>query len=221
MLDNALSDRAAFASRTVTWARENDAGTIVWYFHALDSIRHLDGDPHLDAIASALHRNRRAHVDGVEIVVQTERMSPRPGNFRAPLAAWWVDDFQLLHLDTAHRPLLDALISETHRAPIWLTAFDIESPEPIGVRDPNTGFAGQQTRVIPIVVSDELQAMTRSRAGMMNLVNGVHDSLADQFLHEARLMIRSGEATPEAVVVAALRVGWWPEKAPALLKKLT
>ena len=50
--------------------------------------------------------------------------------------------------------------------------------------------------------------------------NGIHDSLGSEFLKAVRPMIRSGEATPESVAVAALRAGWWPAKIPDLLKKL-
>jgi hypothetical protein len=217
-LDGAIADRAAFARSSIEWARQHDAKSIVWHFAAKDSIAHLDRDPHLSSIAKTLQAKGRVRVGDVEVILATKR---KHGPEELPCAAWWTDDRQLLALDSTHRPVLDAFLSQTHRAPIWLTAFELSPGVEVGVKDPDSGLAGEPTRVVPIAVSDELLNVITTRSSAMTLSsNGVHDSLGPQFLAAARGMIRSGAATPEAVAVAALRAGWWPRHIPALLQKL-
>lgn len=219
LVDHAESDQLTFATRTLQWARDNSHETIVWHFHgksSLDNLRHA----WLPSVAGALKHRGEAAIEDVKIVLATARVTEPPGSFKAPLAAWWPGDDRLLAVDSSHRPMLDALVSQTYRAPIWLTAFNVEVGEPIGVRDPDTGLIGTP-RIDPIVVSDELQELVGSGSAHMTLsTNGVHDSMAGDLLRDARRLIKSGAATPEAVAVAAIRAGWWPEKVPGLLKKL-
>ena len=85
------------------------------------------------------------------------------------------------------------------------------------MRDPRSPI---EDRVVPIVVSAELQDAVEARSRAINMTNGVQDSLAGALVSDARLMIRSGSVTAEAVAVAALRAGWPPDKVPELWKKL-
>ena len=216
-LDQGGAAREDFARASLDWARTKGHDTVVWYFAAKDSVKHLARSGPLGAIASQLHRAGRHSISGMSIILATKRM--RSGDFDAPLAAWWPSDEQILELDSTHRPLLHALVSHPWRAPIWLTAFEIEVGEPVGVQD-RAELVGEPG-VTPIVVLPELQETVSSHSRSMTLsTNGVHDSLAGPLVAALRRMVSSGAATPEAVAVAALRAGWWPDKVPDLLKKL-
>lgn len=220
LLDETDADLVEFARRTIDWAREHGYGEIVWHFAALSSVAYLDRASGLTRVAGALRRSRETTVDGVRIIVETRRTGHQGGGSFAPLAAWWPDDEQLLRLDSTHRPFLDAIVSATSRAPIWLTAFIIDMPEPVGVVGSGS-MPGDEERVTPIVVSPEVQNTIAARSkGMTLSSNGIHDSLGPLLLADARQMLRAGQTTTEAIAVAALRAGWWPEKIPALLDKL-
>ena len=113
-------------------------------------------------------------------------------------------------------PLVDALVHDASRAPIWLTMFEFTFDEDAAPRDPRC----RGVELPPVRVPEDLQELVTSYSGSMTLGNGVHDSCAPQLVKAARAFIRSGRATPAAVCVAALRGGWWPEKIPGLRAKL-
>lgn len=216
-VDDGGAARGDFARDSLEWARSHGHDTLVWHFAAKDSLQRLARTGPLAATASRLHRAGRHTVAGVSLVLATKRT--RSGDFDAPLAAWWPNDEQLLELDSTHRPLLDALVRHPSRAPIWLTAFEIDVGAPVGVQD-CAGLIGAPD-VAPIVVPPGLQETMSSHSRSMTLsTNGVHDSLAGSLVAALRRIVRSGAATPEAVAVAALKAGWWPDKVPDFLKKL-
>lgn len=62
--------------------------------------------------------------------------------------------------------------------------------------------------------------MVASHSTIMNLNNGIHDSLAGDFIKDSRRMVRSGAATPEGIGVAAIRAGWPPRNIRALVQKV-
>jgi len=221
LLDTPSSeDLVTFAGRTIEWAREHDRDELVWHFAALSSIGHLGRTAGLAKVAGELARRRESRVDGVRIVVETRRASSGAGS-RAPMAVWWADDEQVLGLDSTHRPLVDALVSSTSRAPIWLTAFDVEVAGLENARDPEPSLLAEEPVDVPVVVLPEVQeAITMRSRGMTLSSNGIHDSLGPSLLADARRMIVAGMASREAIAVAALRAGWWPQKIPALLAKL-
>jgi hypothetical protein len=222
LLDLDLADPADFATRTIAWAKQNGHAELVWHFAAVASVDNLAGHARawLDQLTARLKRSNYAAIDGVRIVLATQRM--HQCNAQTPVAAWWPDDHQLMRLDTTHRPLLAALISDARRAPIWLTAFDVDVSSDGGVIDPPTGMPSRPACVSPILVSSEVQETVATHSRPMTLSsNGVHDSLAPPLVDAARRLIRSGQATPEAIAVAALRAGWWPDKVPALVDKVT
>ena len=217
LLDSTAADVVVFARRTIDWAALHGHAEIVWHFAGVDSVSYLRRARELRGLAASLKRSHEATVDGVRIVLSTRRLR---SNSLAPLAAWWPDDGQLLSLDSTLRPLVDAFLSDPSRAPIWLTAFDVGIAGEVGVADPRY-HAGHAAPVSPIVVSSALQEAVTTYSRPMTLSsNGVHDSLAPALLSAARRMLRDGQATREAVAVAALRAGWWPEKIPALLRSL-
>lgn len=219
-LDDAVASRVRFARRSIEDARSHQWDTIVWYFHAKDSVKHLAAaDARLERVVRELRSTGRYRTQGVEVLLSTKRAAAAGRTFDLPLAAFWPDDIQLLELDSAHRPHLDALLSATWRAPVWLTAFDLDAGEPVGVRD---AFSiGDSDQLSPVVVSDELQdVVTYHSAGMTLSTNGIHDSEGPALLRDVRRLVKRGAATSEGVAVAALRAGWWPEKVPALLAKL-
>jgi hypothetical protein len=214
-------DPIVFAKRSVAWAQEHGHDSVVWYFKTRESVRRLeDRSGRLRSVGSALYKQGAYTTQsGLRIVLATKRnMTGEAAG--GPVAVWWATDDQLMAIDSTLWPMIDAFVGETWKAPIWLTAFDVDIDAPVGVLDPESGIAGVPSRVVPIIVTDELQAMVSQRIEIMNLVNGVHDSSADQFIAEARAVVRRGDAMPEAVVVAALRCGWWPDNAPDLLNKL-
>jgi hypothetical protein len=215
LLDAELSSPAEFARQNLAWAKDRGHDRVVWHFATQGVVGDLAAHPGLESIATALTRRGQATADGIAIELSTKRA---PSAAATPLAAWWPSDAQLLALDTTRRPLIDALVSNGWRAPIWLTAFNVALEEPIGVRDLDSPL---EDRVLPIVVSPDLQAMVDSRSRAINLTNGIHDSMAGPLIEAARQMIREMTATPEAVAVAALRGGWWPDRVPDLVKKLS
>ena len=97
----------------------------------------------------------------------------------------WARDGRLLELDSGHRPLLDALVSQPWSAPVWLTAFGVDIGVPVGVRD-QADILSHEPRAVPIRVPDELQDLVTRHSGGMNLVKGVHDSCAPPLVAEAR-----------------------------------
>lgn len=218
LIDDDRASRLAFAKASIAAARADGADEVIWHFAAKDSVRHLDQDPDLRQLAARLYRNGEAVGGGIRIVLATKRSSS-VGDFRSPLAAWWTNDLQLLALDTTQRSTLLAFLSNPSRAPIWLTAFDLDVGRPVGVQEQPGSVVASDPR--PIVVSEDLQEIVRQVSASMTLSsNGIHDSLGGEFLAAVRPHVRSGQATPEAVAVAALRAGWWPKHIPDLMKKL-
>jgi hypothetical protein len=185
----------------------------VWHFATKEVVHRLAGQSGLGRVATNLHRHGEHRIGGITIALATPRVESFR-SFELPLAAWWPGDDRLLDLDSGHRPLLDALVAQPSRAPVWLTAFHVDVGAAVGVRDVRD-LISEDPAVTPIVVSDGVQNLVSSHSGGMNLTNGVHDSYAAPFLADVRRMIRRGSATREAVAVAALRAGWWPEHVPA------
>lgn len=215
------SDLLVFAKRSVAWAQESGCDSVVWYFTTRDSVSRLDRSSSLRGVGTALLKHGvYTTSSGLRITLATRRNMTGEA-LGGPVSVWWASDDQLMAIDSTHWPMIDAFVSETWKAPIWLTAFNVAVDTSVGVLDRTSGLAGAPSRAIPIVVSDELQTMVGQGIQDMNLVNGIHDSSAGQFLADARAAVRSGASTPEAVVVAALRSGWWPHNAPELLKKLS
>lgn len=219
LIDVDRASRLAFARASIAAAKVDGASEVIWHFAAKDSVRHLDQDPDLRQLASRLFKHGEAIVGGVRIVLVTKRSRSTAGDFGSPLAAWWTSDLQLLELDTTERSSLLAFLSNPSRAPIWLTTFEIDVGQPVGVQDRPGSIVASDPQ--PIVVTAELQEVVRQHSGSMTLSsNGIHDSLGGEFLAAVRPFVRRGHATPEAVAVAALRAGWWPKHVPDLMSKL-
>lgn len=223
------TDRLAFSSSEISardFATESlqrtlnaDLERLIWHFPTREAAERLQFEPDMKRISRDLLKNRRAVRSDIEILLSTDQSQSVRGGDKTATAVWWGTDARLLKIDSTHLPLLMAYVSDAGRAPIWLTAF--------GLIDsiPNSGEADTEIFprefVPPIEVSDELLEMVRSRSGMITLpTNGVFDSCAPPLVKDCRRMIRGGDATPEAVAVAALASGWWPRHIPALLKKL-
>lgn len=215
------SDLLVFARRAVSWASEHGCDTVVWHFATRDGVNQLSRSPGLRAISRTLYRKGAVTTrTGMRLVLATDR-NPVGTSSGSPVAVWWASDRRLLRLDSVHLPMIDAYVSSPWRAPLWLTAFNVDVGQPVGIQDPASGIAGIPSEVLSILVSDELQQTVRDYSSAMNLVNGIHDSNADGFLQAVQAVVRNGEGTPEAVAVAALRAGWWPENVADLFKKLT
>ncbi len=189
----------------------------MWHFAAKDMVKRVASSGTLGRIATAMHRHGEHRIGGITVALATPRAAASDAH-DAPLAMWWASDARLLATDTGHRPLIDALVVTLVSAPIWLTAFGVELDAPVGRRD-DSDLIAPDPAVAPIVVVDSLQDMVTRHSGM-NLVNGVHDSCAPPLEADLRRRLRSGDTTPEAVAVAALRAGWWPDRVPHLLEKL-
>jgi hypothetical protein len=213
--DFELEGPARFAKASLAAARAAGSDTVIWHFTSRESVSHL-GDSLGGAPARLLKRGE-AVVEDVRIVLTTRQGRDPAGAFKLPLAAWWPGDDGMLALDSTARPELLALVASPWRLRIWLTAFDLAVAEP----EVDDDFAVDRHDQEPIAVSAELQEIVRRQSASMTLSsNGIHDSLGPAFLKAVRPLIRAQQATPEAVAVAALRAGWWPEKIPALLRKL-
>jgi hypothetical protein len=221
-LDADESSPATFARASIRTARSCDCDQLVWHFASKDVVRRLVGDPSLGRIAGQLFRRGSVSRAGLTITLATRRLRAA-GRFDAPLACWWASDDQLLKLDSTHRPRIDALVSSGTRAPIWLTAFGIDlGAEPIGVIRDSVSLAAGSPTVDRIEVGETVREQIASLSRSMTLsTNGVHDSLAGPLVAYARSAIRSGQATAEGVAVAALQVGWWPDKIPALVERIS
>jgi hypothetical protein len=191
-------------------AKEHGHSTIVWSFAAKDSVSHIRSPSKLSKIADQLRRQGSATVAGVNVILETPRMQARANARDVPVSAWWASDDRLLTLEGPQPSRLDALISGTQRAPIWLSAFRVQLD--------GTNQADEPT--FPILISEDLQEGIASRSRTMNLNNGVHDSLAGPLVDYARAMIKAGSANAEEIAVAALRSGWQPRSIPSLLKKV-
>jgi hypothetical protein len=153
-------------------------------------------------------------VGGVHVILETPQMQAKANVRGPPVSAWWADDDRLLKLEGPQPSRLDALVSGTQRAPIWLSAFQVEFD-----REDRGENEADETPV-PILISEELQEGIASRSRAMNLNNGVHDSLAGSLVDYARAMVRAGSASAEEIAVAALRSGWQSRSIPGLLKKV-
>jgi hypothetical protein len=216
-IDSPDADPVAFAAETLGWAQDHEFNRVIWHFYAQKSLDIFRYEPTLAPIARELKKIGSVVISGVEIVLATARSQPVRGSDKTPTAAWWPDDNQLLAIDSTHLPLLNAYVSSRTRAPIWLTAFDLDCDDV----DPFDSSTSSRHDVSPIEVSGELQEMVVSRSGMMTLsTNGVYDSCAAPLVKDCRRMVRDGSATPEAIGVAALRAGWWPRHIPDLIKKV-
>lgn len=214
LLDGAETDRVAFARRSISWAKEHGHSTVVWSFAAKNSVSHIRSPSKLSKIADQLRRQGRVTVGGVNVILETPRMQASANVRGAPVSAWWADDDRLLKLEGPRPSRLDALVSGTQRAPIWLSAFQVE----FGREDRGEDEADETP--VPILISEELQEGIASRSRAMNLNNGVHDSLAGSLVDYARAMVKAGSASAEEIAVAALRSGWQPRSIPGLLKKV-
>lgn len=219
-LDNSEQERAAFARRTLGWASSHGGKTVVWSFHTRQSVTHLSGDSVLRGLADGLLRHGGVKVKGVNVVLDTSRMKGVRGIAGAPVGVWWATDDCLFKLEASRPVVVDALLSGTDRAPIWLTAFNVDAGSQVGVAKSASGPPGHDGQLEPTTVPDDLQETITSFSRGMNLVNGVHDSLADRLVHYAREQVRLGATTPEAVAVAALRSGWPTGAISALIEKV-
>jgi hypothetical protein len=92
---------------------------------------------------------------GVRIVLSTKRMRHTDD---APLAIWWAGDESILELDSTRRPLVDALVGDASRAPIWLTMFELTVDEAAAPRDPRF----TDVELPPVRVPDDLQDIVTS-----------------------------------------------------------
>ncbi len=210
MLDAEERSRIDFAKRTIGSARDHGLEAVIWHFATKQSLGYLEGEGRLGDVARELAKAGEARVGGVTVRLETTRMRSLAGSATLPLAVWWADDERLLGLDSTIRPMLCGLVSDTARAAIWLRIAD-GGAEALGSGNDST-----------VDVSDALQELVSRHSTSMTLsTNGVHDSLAGPLVSGARQMIRSGAATPQAVGVAALRAGWWPQKIPALVNKVS
>jgi len=210
MLDAEERSRIDFAKRTIDSARDRGLEAVIWHFATKQSLGYLDGEGRLGDVARELAKAGEAHVGDVTVRLETKRMRSLAGSDTLPLAVWLADDHRLLGLDSTIRPMIWGLVSDAARAPIWLS---------IANGDTQALDAGNNS---PVDVSDALQELVSRHSTSMTLsTNGVHDSLAGPLVSGARQMVRSGAATPQAVGVAALRAGWWPQKIPALVNKVS
>lgn len=209
-LDAEERSRIDFAKRTIDSARDHGLEAVIWHLATKQSLGYLEGEGRLGDVARELAKAGEARVGGVTVLVETTRMRSLEGSDTLPLAVWWADDERLLGLDSTIRPMLSGLVSDAARAPIWLSIANGD--------DQALGFSDYA----PVDVSNALQELVSAHSRSMTLsTNGVHDSLAGPLVSGARHMIGSGAATPQAVGVAALRAGWWPQNIPALVQKVS
>lgn len=219
-IDTEPDDRVAFAKYGLAKAREQGQRVLVWSFYAKQQVENLAfGTSELARVAARLHRDGRVQVGETTVVLDTPRMRTSAASSGMPVAVWWGSDDRLLDLESRRPPILAAFLSATSRAPIWLTAYNVDPGAKVGVEVPGSGIVGEPG-VTPIAVDAELQEQVDAYSRGMNLVNGVHDSCAGPLLSYARAQIHSDMATPEAIAVAALRCGWWPDRIGRLLEKL-
>lgn len=217
VLDDGDEDaRAQFGADSLREARDRGHHTIIWHFATKGTIDNVGPGGGLATIARALKKDGETAVDGVRILLSTDLSRASGIGPKTPLAAWWPGDKTLLSLDTTHRSVMLALIGASWRAQVWLAAAGIDLGDDETELDSPT-----RTSVEPIVISAELQQVVRQHSGLMTLpTNGIFDSHGPEFLAAVRPFIKQGGATKEAVAVAALRAGWWPEKIWALMEKL-
>lgn len=204
-IDGSADAALRFVAASIDQARAGGHEDLVWHFYSRDVVSRIPA--RLESVAKALLGSGEYRSGPLTIHLATKR-APAAGSWNAPVAAWWPDDTQLLNLDTTQRPFVCALVSSVDRAPIWVAEL---------ARVVNDSDIANASIDVPEALQEVVAAHSRS---ITLSTNGIHDSLGPALIRDVRAFLKRGDATPQAVALAALRAGWWPEKIPDLLSKL-